>query len=74
MKKRATILALLLCLSVSPAEAGVKEVAGKVGHGVKKAAMLPLYLLGGAGAGLVTWWHIGGRESEFGDALRGGKF
>lgn len=75
MKTRLLLLICLVCLSVQPAEAGkLKDFGKKAAHVAKKTVLLPVYVAGGAGAGLITWWHIGGRESEFGDALRGGKF
>jgi hypothetical protein len=41
-----------------------KSFGQKAAHFTKKALMLPVYVLGGAGAGVIVWYHYGGDESK----------
>ena len=55
---------------------GIKKMGLKVLHITKKALFLPVYLIGGAGLGIVaggaSWYYFGGEEGDLSRALKGG--
>lgn len=75
MKTIMILLSLCLCLTwhrpvyaASPKEIGAKAL--RIG---KKALMLPVYMVGGAGAGVIVWIHYGGEEGKLADLFKGAK-
>lgn len=75
-----SILALSLILALAnpcSAEDGkVKSGLKKVGHYIKKVAVFPLYIGGGAIAGAAlgagAWYYVGGAEGDLKRAFSGG--
>lgn len=67
-----TLLMLFCVYSISDCVAQEKQpILKRVGHVVKKTVMFPVYVIGGAGTGVILWWNIGGQEDELRDAFRG---
>lgn len=75
MKTIIALLSICLCLSWHrPVYAATpKEVGKKVLKAGKKALMLPVYMLGGAGAGVIVWLSYGGEEGKLADLFKGAK-
>lgn len=74
MKTIAVLLSICLCLTWSPVyAASPKEIGAKALRIGKKALMLPVYMVGGAGAGVIVWIHYGGEEGKLADLFAGAK-
>jgi len=77
MKNLATILAVyMLCVFSLPAaaeEPPKPSLTQKAKHFVKKGLMLPVYVIGGAGAGVIVWFHYGGEEGKLSKLFQGMK-
>lgn len=73
MKTLISLFSICLCLvCIQPVyAASPKEIGNKVLKAGKKALMLPVYIVGGAGAGVVVWLHYGGQESKLADLFKG---
>lgn len=67
------MLSLCLCLTWHKPvyAASPKEIGGKVLKAGKKVIMLPVYMIGGAGAGVIVWYHYGGEEGKLADLFKG---
>lgn len=77
MKNLATILAVYMlfvfALPVAAEEPVKPSLAQKAKHVVKKGLMLPVYIIGGAGAGVIVWFHYGGEEGKLSKLFQGMK-
>ena len=73
MKTLIPLLSICLCLTYAQPvyAASPKEIGNKVLKAGKKALMLPVYMIGGAGAGVVVWYHYGSQEDKLMDLSKG---